>query len=595
MPIGRIPENILEDILSRIDIVELIAGYIPLKRAGRNFRALCPFHHEKTPSFMVSADRQIYHCFGCGKGGNAFGFLMECERMEFPEAVEALAKKAGVVLPEAQKQDPRTVSLSAQLYKVNELAALFYESNLNSNQGHQAKNYLLKRGIREETVKLFKLGFAPDRWDGLIGYLRSKNVSLFLLEKAGLILSKEGGGYYDRFRGRVIFPILDVKSRPLGFGARLLPQAAGSTKEAELAKYVNSPETPIYTKGKNLYGLNLSREAIREADCAVVVEGYLDFILPFQEGLKNIVASSGTALTYEQARLIKRYTHNVVIVYDGDDAGEIATLRTLDIFIEEGMNVRVVSLPKGLDPDLFVRKNGIDSFKNMVSAADNLFDYKLKVLKSRYSIQSIEGKARICEELFLTINKFKNAVLKSEYVKRLAEELNIKEDVLLEELKKVKEYRPSVEAAIQPAAGALNINPTEKLLIKLMLEENELISHIRQNLEPADFQDERVSRIVSIMFDLAQQGKAVEPNKLMNYLEGDDALRVICETTFSAELSSQNKGDIVDDCIKRLKHERLKFRRQQLHNQIKLVQHSGDEAQMQRLMEEFHNLIKSKP
>jgi DNA primase len=231
----------------------------------------------------------------------------------------------------------------------------------------------------------------------------------------------------------------------------------------------------------------------------------------------------------------------------------------------------------------------------MVSAADNLFDYKLKVLKSRYSIQSIEGKARICEELFLTINKFKNAVLKSEYVKRLAEELNIKEDVLLEELKKVKEYRPSVEAAIQPAAGALNINPTEKLLIKLMLEENELISHIRQNLEPADFQDERVSRIVSIMFDLAQQGKAVEPNKLMNYLEGDDALRVICETTFSAELSSQNKGDIVDDCIKRLKHERLKFRRQQLHNQIKLVQHSGDEAQMQRLMEEFHNLIKSKP
>jgi DNA primase len=204
MAIGRIPDNILEDILSRVDIVEVISGYIPLKRAGRNFKALCPFHHEKTASFTVSPDRQIYRCFGCGAGGNAFNFLIQYERLEFPEAVETLAKKAGVVLPQEQKQDPKTASLITQLYKINELATIFYESNINSSAHLSVKNYLLKRGIKEETIKLFKLGFAPDKWDALISHLRAKNVSLALLEKAGLILAKENGGYYDRFRNRVI-------------------------------------------------------------------------------------------------------------------------------------------------------------------------------------------------------------------------------------------------------------------------------------------------------------------------------------------------------------------------------------------------------
>jgi DNA primase len=589
---GRIPENILEDILSRIDIVELISGYIPLKRAGRNFKAICPFHHEKTPSFMVSPDRQIYHCFGCNKGGNAFGFLMEYERLEFPEAVETLAKKAGVVLPEVEKVDAKTLSLTTQLYKVNELTCSFYEHTLNSPQSSQAKDYLLKRGIKEETIKLFKLGYALDRWDVLINHLRSKGISLFLLEKAGLILAKEGGGYYDRFRGRVIFPIFDVKSRPLGFGARALPEANKAKAQENQAKYINSPETPVYIKGRNLYGLNLSRDAIRESDFVVVVEGYLDLIMPYQEGLRNIVASLGTALTYEQARLIKRYTHNVVMIYDPDDAGELATLRTLDIFVEEGMNVKVVSLPEGFDPDLFVRKNGIEKFKDNIAQAQSLFDYKLKVLKSRYSIKEIEGKARVSSEMLLTINKFKNAVVKSEYIKRLAEELNIKEEALLEELKKIKNDRPYTDSGVQGPGKTLNINATEKLLIKLMLEEVQLINHIRQHLEPADFQDERISRIVSLMFDLLEQGKSVEPNRLMNHLEDEEIMQVICETTFLPEVSTQNKEEVVEDCIRRLKTQKVKLKRQQLHDQIKLAQHLGDEEKLQSLIREFDNLIK---
>lgn len=582
---GRIPENLLDDVLSRIDIVEVISSRIPLKRAGRNFKALCPFHHEKTASFMVSPSRQIYHCFGCGKSGNAFKFLMEYERLEFPEAVQTLAKKAGVVLPEFPKQDARTANLITQLYKINELATLFYRQNLNLSPGlTQAKGYLLKRGLKEETMKLFQFGFAQDKWDALINHLRNKNISLALLEKAGLVLTKEGGGYYDRFRNRIIFPIFDIRAMPIGFGARVLDDT--------LPKYINSPETPIYTKGRNLYGLNLSYNAIRDCDCAVMVEGYLDFILPYQEGLKNMVASCGTALTIEQVRLIKRYTHNVVMIYDADNAGELATLRSLDIFIEEEMNVKVVSLPEGLDPDLFVRKNGIARFKEEVNQAQKLFDYKLKVLKSRYSIKDIEGKSKLASEMLFTINKFKDAVLKSEYLKCLAEDLNLREDALLQELKKIKVDKPYFGIDQTRPERVLNINPTERLLIKLMLEETELINRLKDKLTPADFQDERISRIISILFDLIEQGRQIEPRKLINYLEGEDLLQLVCESAFLPYDSQENKEKIVDDCIQRLKNEQLRLKKQNLHEQIKTAQGLGDEERLRRLIQEFHHLMK---
>ena len=485
---GLIPENILEEILSRVDIVEVISAYIPLKRAGRNFKACCPFHQEKTPSFMVSPDRQIYHCFGCGESGNAFKFLMRYERMEFPEAAGTLAKKAGVILPEEQKQSPQTISLLAQVFKANETSAAYYERNLQSLEGSQAKDYLLRRGLTEQSIRLFKVGFAVDRWDSLITHLRSKGIPLSVLEKAGLVLSKEAGGYYNRFRNRIIFPIFDLKARVLGFGGRVL--------DSSLPKYVNSPETPVYIKGRNLYGLNWSKDYIRECDSAIVVEGYLDFIMPYQAGAKNIVASLGTALTLEQVRQLKRYTHNVVLVYDGDSAGEMATLRSLDIFIDEEMQVKVATLPKGFDPDSFVRKFGVEKFKGLVDQALNLFEYKLGVLRERFDHKDIEGKGRICQQMLESIGRLKSAVLKSEYLKKLSQELDIKEDALLEEAKKVKITVPFASQEIKERKKPLAINPTEKMLIRLMLEESSLIEQIRKDLEPADFQDERASRIV---------------------------------------------------------------------------------------------------
>ncbi|MCM8800578.1 MAG: DNA primase [Candidatus Omnitrophica bacterium] len=578
---GLIPQEILEEILNRIDIVELISGYIPLKRAGRNFKALCPFHHEKTPSFMVSPERQIYHCFGCGISGNAFKFLMQYERLEFIEAVKTLAKKAGVVLPEAK--DSQSTGMVMQIYHINELAANFYHHLLNSEEAKAAKIYLLKRALKEETLRLFKLGYAPEGWEALMGYLRAKNISLSLLEKAGLIIPKEGGGYYDRFRHRIIFPIFDIKTRVIGFGARVLDNS--------LPKYINSPETIIYNKGKNLYGLNLTKDSIRQDDYVVIVEGYLDCIIPYQEGLNNIVASLGTALTHDQVRLLKRYTHNVILVYDADKAGQLATLRSLDIFIEEEMNVRVVSLPEGFDPDLYVRRFGIEKFKEKLNRAESLFDYKLKVLKSRYDPLSIEGKTGISSEMLPTINKFKNAILKSEYIRRLAEELNVEEDALWQEIKRIKlRSYPQVEPKIEKKP--ININPTERLLMRLMLEENALIEYVRNNLEPADFQDDRVSRIVAIMFELIEQGKTIEPRYLINYLNEDEVSRIICESSFLPDVSSEKKQEILEDCIKRLKNQRLRLKRQFLHDQIKKAQDLHDEQTLKRLIQEFDQLIK---
>jgi len=583
---GLIPENILEDILNKVDITELIAGYMPLKRSGKNFKACCPFHHEKTPSFMVSADRQIYHCFGCGESGNAFKFLMRYERMDFPEAVETLAKKAGVILPKNEVKNQQFNSLTTDLFKINESATNFYANNLNTAEASGSKEYLQKRCIKEETVKELQIGFAPNKWDSLINFLRSKSININLLEKAGLIVNKEGLGYYDRFRNRIIFPIFDVKGRVLGFGARVLDNS--------LPKYINSPETSIYTKGKNLYGLNFAKDRIREDDFTVIVEGYLDFLIPYQEGLKNIVASLGTALTAEQARLLKRYSNNVVVVYDGDSAGELATLRSLDIFIEEEMSVRVVSLPKGFDPDLFVRKNGIAAFKDKVMNAANIFDYKLTVLKSRYSSKDAEGKAKISTLMLETISKFKNAVLRSEYLKKLSQELNINEEALFEEAGKVKPEKTYSNTTSTARRAPLVINPTEKLLMSLMLEESSLINRIKDTLDPKDFQDERIAKVVSIMFNLVDQGKEVEPQILMNHL-GEEISELVCESVFlPQDLGDNHREKVVDDCIQRVKDKSVKLKRERLHEQIKTAQHLGNQEHLEELIREFHSLIKKK-
>jgi DNA primase len=584
---GLIDDNIINEILSRVNIVEVISEYIPLKKNGRNFKTNCPFHHEKTASFMVSVDKQIYHCFGCGVGGNVFNFLMQYERLQFPEAVELLARKTGVVLPERSQSQHRSAGISTELYRINEMAAEFYHANLNGAQGHVGRDYLVKRGITKETAELFRLGLASDKWDGLLNHLKGKSVSVSLIEKAGLILARDDGGYYDRFRNRVVFTISDVKSQVVGFGARVFDNS--------LPKYINSPETPVYTKGKHLFGFDLAKEAVRSEDCIVVVEGNLDCVIPYQAGLHNIAASLGTALTSDQVRLIKRYTHNAVIMYDGDKAGEMATLRSLDIFVEEGMNVRVAALPQGFDPDTFVRSNGIDKLRNMIAEAQNLFDYKMRVLKGKFDIHQTEGKAKISAEMLPTINKFTNAILKSEYLKRLALELNVSEEALMKEAGKSAgpgtsrepEQRPAAENPLQAA------NPTEKLLVKFMLEETKIISELKEKLEPGDFQDTQISRIVSLMFDFVTRGEEIKPNALINHLEDNNLSQLLRETSFYLpDVDYPDKDKVIEDCVQRLKKNSLIKKKNRLQQDIKRAEIDGNEDELNSLKEKFHQLIK---
>jgi len=581
---GLISEDIISQIQDRTDIVEVISGYLPLKRAGRNFKTLCPFHHEKTPSFVVNPDKQIYHCFGCSSGGNVFNFLMRHEHMEFPEAVEYLAKKAGVVIPQKEIHDHKTLSLYQQLYKINELALNYYhEFLLNNKEAQAARDYLQKRQIGADTIKKFKLGFAPDKWDCLINHLRQKNFSLGLLDKAGLIVAKEkSAGYYDRFRNRIIFPVFDIKSRCIAFGARVLDDS--------LPKYINSPETPVYVKGNNLYGLNLSRDSIRESDFAILVEGYMDFITVFEAGVENIIATSGTALTPEQIRLLKRSTHNVVLLFDADQAGVLATLRSLDIFLEEGMNVRVTSLGSG-DPDSFIRKQGVAEFREKIKGASSLFDYKLEILFSKYNPKEIEGKAKICGEMLPTINKFKDEVLKFGYLKKLADSLGVSEEALRIEISKIKEPRVSAFTREEPKPAS-GIRAVEKTLLKLMIEEERFIQNFKEKLEVSDFEDPSAREIVKLMCDFVSQGKEVSASKLINCFTDSDIPQTISELCAEDITYEEDKEKIFHECVNRLKQGKKKDKCKELQGEIKLAECYGDKERLSRLMHEYNQLIK---
>ncbi|MFH1779331.1 MAG: DNA primase [Candidatus Omnitrophota bacterium] len=576
-------EQVLDEIQNKCDIVEVIGSYIPLKRAGRNFKAPCPFHKEKTPSFMVSPSKQIFHCFGCGAGGNVFNFVMKFEGVEFPEAVRMLAEKVGIELPRFTHREFEQSTYASQIFKLNELAASYYHLKLlKSEEGKRPLNYLKGRDIKDEVITQAKLGFAPDSWDGFINYAKDKGFELGLLERAGLISPREEGGYYDNFRNRIIFPILDIKNRVLAFGARVLDDS--------LPKYINSPETEIYIKGRHLYGLNFSVAAIKEKDFCIVVEGYLDFLIPYQYGIKNIVASSGTSLTDTQVRLMKRYTKNVIMVYDGDQAGEAASLRGLDLFVQEGLNVRIVSLPKGYDPDLFVRKKGASEFNALIDSAKDLFDYKLGLLTSRYDAYVPRDKSTICTEMLPTIAKITNAVLKYEYIKRLADRLQVKEEALLLELKKVKPdytYELPKDFSKGQPQGAL----AEKIIIGLMLDQPEVIPAVKSSLKLDDLVDEKARRIADEIFKSCEDGKVLKPTQLINRLKDESLSQMISEATSLAdEITDVQKN--LDDCIRWIKNQNIKTKLAELQNLIKVAQAMGDEKRVCQLILEYNSLLK---
>ena len=578
-----IPENLIDQIQTRTDIVEVISKYVPLKKAGRNFKGNCPFHNEKTPSFIVSPDKQIYHCFGCGAGGNVFSFLMKQENLEFPEAVEMLAEKTGVVLPRLTGQSKEAASLANQLYKVNELAAQFFQYEL-ANNSH-AKEYLARRGIGGDVIKEFKLGYSPDAWEGLLSFFKNKGVAAGLLEKAGLAIPNDRGGHYDRFRKRVMFPIVDLKDKTLGFGARVL--------DASLPKYMNSPETPVYSKGRHLYGLNASREHIKKEGHALIVEGYLDFIIPYQAGVKNLIATLGTALTIDQVKLLKRFANTVVMVYDPDEAGEAASLRNTDIFIAEDVNVYIAELPAGYDPDNFIQKFGAEEFLKLKKAAKNLFDYKMEKLSCRYNIKTPHGKAAIANEMLPTLSKINNAVMRSSMMTKLAERLGVDLDSLKEELKKVK---PDYSAR-QIVAKAIEVkNDTrgaQEMVLAVMLEGGVFADRVKKSLAPEEFKNTSIREVVNAIFELRAGNIEITPSRVISHLNNSpDAAVMISEAVNLSEVIA-DKEKVLTDCINRIKKDNIKYQLDELRSAIKDAQDSNDEKTLDGLIKEYDCILKA--
>lgn len=586
---GLIPEETIAQVLDRCDIVEVVSEYLALKKMGRNFKACCPFHHEKTPSFVVNRDKQIYHCFGCGVGGNVISFVMNHDHMDFPSALRHLAQKAGVAVPEASGEvSSGNTGARDMLFKINGLAAEFFHEMLVAGKGGatSAQEYLKKRGIKLSTAQKLKIGFAPEGWDNLIGSLRAKGTSLSLMEKAGLAIPKEKGeGFYDRFRNRIMFPIFDMRSRCLGFGARTMEKDAS-------AKYINSPETLIYAKREHLYGLHLSKQAIVQKDCVVVVEGYMDFLTPFQAGFEHIAASLGTALTTEQVRLIRRYTKNVIMLYDADAAGQAAILRSLDVLVEEDMNVRVALLASGEDPDSFVQKFGIEAFAKRVEIAVSFFDYKINALMQKHDRRSPEGKARISAEMLETIAKYKNEVLRQEYLRALAQALGVSEDALRIELKKIN--LPDTHPEPAPAVRAMKnvIRAVERDLLRLMIEEQAMIPLVRQEVSLDDFEDHQVRSVVEYIFDLSQKEKVVNIAHLVQCFKDQPTLQFLSELTASGELVLQDKDSLRRDYVDRIKHDRVKRERKNLCYEIQKAESSGDHTRLEELKQKFHQLMK---
>ena len=579
-----IPEAVLNQIQDRVDIVEVVGAFVVLQRAGRNFKAPCPFHHEKTPSFIVSPDKQIFHCFGCGAGGNVFSFLMKQEKKDFREVIEMLAEQTGVEIPKDKNFNPQILERASQFAQANRLAADFYHQVLlTKSEAANARQYLKGRGFQDTAIQSFKLGYAPEAWDSLCKALKSQ-VSESVLEEAGLAIPrKEGEGFYDRFRNRIIFPILDAKGVCVAFGGRVMDES--------LPKYVNSPETQVYSKGRNLYGLFQARKAIREQDSVIVVEGYLDLIACHQAGVENTVASLGTALTTDQVKLIKRNTSNVFILYDADKAGELATLRGLELFLEEGLEVKIVRLSEGHDPDSYIRDFGVERFRQALAGAKNLFEYRLALLKGKFDAGSLEGKVKIANEMVGLFSKVQNEILKSAWTKELAGNLSISEEALKTQMRKNESVSASRNFKEEPPVAAREqFKIAEKLLIGLLVDSPEFILEAKKEIGAADFQNHRIRGLAERLFE--KPGSSITAAQWINIYK-DDPESVHMISLACAEVDAVvDKKKTFEDCLLWMKRLRMSTERENVQAQIVVAEREGDKNRLGKLLVDFNELNK---
>ncbi|MFN2577169.1 MAG: DNA primase [Pyrinomonadaceae bacterium] len=480
----RFPQTFIDDLKRQADIVRIVQNYVTLKKAGANWVAPCPFHKETKPSFSVNPAKEMFFCFGCHKGGTVFTFVMEIERVDFPEAIRIVAEKSGMPLPkmvddgrfEARQRE------SDQVIQLNQWALAWWQDQLQSKAAGSVRQYLNQRGITEDTSQTFKLGFAPDSWEALSTHLRQKGATQEQLEKSGLTVRKDEGGSYDRFRGRLMFPVFDAQGKPIAFGGRILDP------EGE-PKYLNSPETSAYVKGRHLYGLHLTRDEIRRAGFAILVEGYLDLIVPYQFGVRNVVASLGTALTPEQVKLVGRFARKVVVNYDGDRAGVQAAKRATEAILAEDIEVKVLVLPDNADPDEFIRTNGVSEYQRRRGEAQPHIQFVLDQAVRDRNLHNPADKAVAVEETLPFVRAVRNRIQKREYFDIVMDSLRVPDDQRRELWQQVRGGASPDPVGIQKVITR-RAQPTvaEEKLLGLLLASDELRTIILPRLEPTDYE-----------------------------------------------------------------------------------------------------------
>ncbi|GMG96057.1 DNA primase [Tepidimicrobium xylanilyticum] len=592
----NIDEELIERIHDTVDLIDVVSKYIQLKKTGSNYVGLCPFHNEKTPSFTISESKQLFHCFGCGEGGDVISFIMKIENLSFVEAVRFIAEQEGIPIMEKNPIDHKLKLQKDLLYEINREAAKFYYLNLGQNR--QALEYLGRRNLNKDIIKRFGLGYAPDKWDSLKNYLIKKGYEEEDIEKAGLIgKRKDNTGYYDKFRNRIMFPIIDGKGRVIGFGGRVLDQT--------MPKYLNSKDTLIFIKGNNLYGLNLIKRNFN-LNKIILVEGYMDVISLYRNGIDYAVASLGTAFTSNQAKLLKRLNKEIYICYDSDNAGINATIKALNILDKEGLNPKVILLPKGHDPDDFINKMGLKEFEKLIDNAFNPIDYKILILRKKYNVNDIDGKIKFVKEVSVILRNINSPVEREIYIDKIAKEMEISEDAIKKEVlgnnyknessfSKDKyiigrnRYNKSKIAPIKAVLEPAHLT-AEKMLIRLMLESRSYYNIIKGYLNEEDFLNYESNILAKIIFD--EYEKKVDLIKIANDFilvklkqEKDLDYDLIYEIMdLNVGVLPENKNTLIKDLIKRIKISKLEMERKKILNEIKEIESKNvkDEGDVER-------------
>ena len=592
-------DEFIERVRSECDIVAIISDYVALKKKGKNYWGCCPFHNEKTPSFSVDPVRGFFYCFGCHAGGNVFNFIMKVENISYGETIKFLANKLNIPLPQRERtpQELAREREVAKLRGVHQLAGDFFYACLTKTKfGQFGKDYLSKRGVSDEVIHQFKIGFAPDAWDKLSVAFLKRGYNEEILIKAGLAVERNSNGIYDRFRNRIIFPICDERSQIIGFGGRVLDNSQ--------PKYLNSPETNIFNKRKTLFGLHLAYQEIRKLGYAIVVEGYMDVITAHSYGIRNTVASLGTAFTIDQCKKILRYAPEIIFAYDSDSAGQNATVRALSIVRNSGASVKVISIPDGKDPDEFIRKHGEQAFRILIKEALPLMDYQVERSFQQYDYSTLEGKVKVVSSLIPLLAETKNAVEFNAYIARISQTLGIDESAIRTEIQKFlfnsqkdKNVKMGQDIKINTIISRVDnaVIHAGRHMIRLLWDDNSIIPYLAARLEIEEFSKQEHREILQFLIGCSKSGELI--NEVSASLHLSDRANIELSHCLVIDIDqTDNLQVIVEDCIKTIHLAYLKKKYEEHCLKADELERMGDEgfsqelAKVQQIKDEIDNL-----